>query len=483
MIKHSKIKVIPLIKAYRPKYPSYTDPNPIDHPDSRPYPFTMKMLHTLSAAGFLGTVMFSCGVQTQEYKGDSMPSVPKDILVNPFPLSATNLPYQPAMFGTGLPSRLSSREVSDVLNEAFTEEGLHIVKDTSIRIGNHMVPVSAYSPDTKIGYIWMDYRNYGDGMANSNNSSQDYSSKKSIKKNLKIQIKRLEKSYYENPEKFLEWQVKNDDYAASIKADLDVNLPLQKAGKQRENFIKNRIQEFVLQSIINQALENKQDNFRNKWERSAVTHLDDKEELYITLTQIGGAAHLYYFEPSDLVQLEKTVERIDKEKSKKSWVKHSDAFIELLKVGNPNAIKKNPEYRALLIDIALSADYTKWKDRHDEILKFIDREQISLKELESIADNCDKEYHVAPISQRDARSIYQVDYWRGAEEIRKLKKQRNLEPDALKVVEIQEKIEKFYEREASKSEEREKEAIREQSLRLQKDMKGYIRWAKSQIGY
>ncbi len=477
------LKVTPLVKAYRPKYPSFSDPNPLDHPESRPYPFTLKMLHRLSAAGFLGTVMFSCGVQAPNYKGASDSKTSQDSLINPFPISATNLPYQPAMFGTGLPSRLSSREVVEVLNEAFTAEGLHVVKDTSIKIGDQFIPVSAYSPETKIGYILMNSSNHGDGMIKGKYGVEESNSVKTRKKDLKFQIERSIKSYNSDPIKFLSWQAGKDEYAASIKTELKLNLPLQGSEKKQQKYLKKKVTEYVLQSRINRVINNEQDNVRIKWERSAVTHQNDKEDVYVTLSRIGSACNLHSFKPDQLNKLEEVVLRIDKATNRKAWLKHSNALIELLEVGNTNRIRGNTKYRELLIDIVSNPDYTTWEERCHEIRELVDIVQLSYEELESIADNCDKEYHIAPFSIRDDRTVYRMDYQYDNEEMSALMKKARAETDMTKKAKLNAELAALRVVANSEMDKRRNEAIRAQSLRLQEDMKGYIRWAKSQIGY
>jgi len=485
MIRKKKIEVRPLKKSYQPKYPSYADPNPLDHPESKPYPFTLKMMNSLSAAGFLGTIMFSCGAQTKaQIDHDTISPITQDSLKNTFPISATNLPYHPAMFGTGLPSRLSSRDVIDVLNLAFTEEGLNPVLDTTLRIDGQSIPVSAYDPKTKIGYIWMDYDNYGEGMiekryASRKNKKQN--SRKSIRKRLKSDIDHLVESYNQDPFNFLKWRVQNNNYAAEFKAKLGAELSVIEDENARQKYLKKEITKYTLQARVNRVLENNQDSFRNRWSRSAIKHIEDKEDLYITLNQIGGVSNLYSFEPNELNILMEAIADLDIHTHKKDWNKHSKALIDLLSVGAPSSIQRHPKYRTLLLDIVASSDYRKWKSRHEEILTLIDNEQISFKELKALDGN--DEYFIAPVSRRDDRSTYRPDYYHRSEEMQALRKQMRAEDDPAKKVLLQKEWEKLVEILQEKEEEIEKEAIRAKAIKLQEDMRGYIRWAKNQIGY
>ena len=97
-----KLKVQPIRKYKTPKYPSHLDKNPIDHPETLPYPFKEKMLHGLFIMGLVAT--------PYGFAVENNPNVE-----NPFPFQKTGLPHMSAMFGTGLPEHLSSKEARSTI--------------------------------------------------------------------------------------------------------------------------------------------------------------------------------------------------------------------------------------------------------------------------------------------------------------------------------------------------------------------------------
>jgi len=180
MKKKNTLKVKPLRKYNTPVYPSYLDKNPIDHPDTLPYPFSYKALQALTAAGIL--VGVSCN--TTKTSNDSTTSVqptrteqgpvtnlpttnsdaPQDSLSNPFSFESMGVPFMPAMFGTGMPSRLTSEEARETINRVFREEGIKLKSNYKYKQTDLNVTLDGYDANQKIGYVWVDYSKMSAGM-------------------------------------------------------------------------------------------------------------------------------------------------------------------------------------------------------------------------------------------------------------------------------------------------------------------------------
>ncbi len=170
MKKKNTLSVKPLRRYNTPIYPSYLDKNPIEHPDTLPYPFTYKALQALAAAGIL--VGASCS-PTKEGSNNLLATpqqeVVQDSLTNPFAFENLRIPYRPAMFGTGMPARLSREDARTVIYQVFVEEGLNPKKNYHYKNDSISVVLDGFDPKSNIGYIWVDGYNMGGGIVAARN--------------------------------------------------------------------------------------------------------------------------------------------------------------------------------------------------------------------------------------------------------------------------------------------------------------------------
>ncbi len=167
--KKNTLSVKPLRRYNTPVYPSYLDKNPIEHPDTLPYPFTYKALQVLAAAGILmGT---SC---SSEKTPSSMDSATQNSLVNPFPFENLDIPFIPPMHGTGLPARLKSEQARETIHKVFREEGIKLEENYVYTKNGINVKLDGYNAKRNIGFVWLDYENQGAGVINSWRSNFQY---------------------------------------------------------------------------------------------------------------------------------------------------------------------------------------------------------------------------------------------------------------------------------------------------------------------
>lgn len=146
------LQVQPLRRYAKPRYPAHSDPNPMDHPEALPYPFSQRVLDWALAVGVLGA------------GGCDMLSEPKPLLVNPFRYEQMGLPYEPVMFGTGQPERLESKKIREVAKQVCLSEGLDFVENYAWTDGRRAFPVSFMDTTLKIGIAVLapgeEHRNY-----------------------------------------------------------------------------------------------------------------------------------------------------------------------------------------------------------------------------------------------------------------------------------------------------------------------------------
>ncbi len=158
MKKKNTLHVKPLRRYNTPAYPSYLDKNPIEHPDTLPYPFTYKALQVLAGAGILvGSVAVSgCGV------------------LSPFKFKDMNVPFRTSSFGTGTASRLSSEEAREVIDRVFKEEGIYLQKNYEYKKGEVSALLDGFDLKRNIGYVWIDGYKMGDDMMTSHQKTTAY---------------------------------------------------------------------------------------------------------------------------------------------------------------------------------------------------------------------------------------------------------------------------------------------------------------------
>jgi hypothetical protein len=143
-----QLEIKPVLRYNKAKYPRYTDPNPLDDPQALPYPFSKRMLEWAVTLGIFGAT--ACEGVTQE-------------VGNTFTFDKTGLPYMPAMFGTGLPDQLSSKEIRGIVLRISKDEGLNVEENVPWKYSEvyleMLFPISVFDEDKKIGFAILDGEN------------------------------------------------------------------------------------------------------------------------------------------------------------------------------------------------------------------------------------------------------------------------------------------------------------------------------------
>lgn len=141
--------VRPPRRTYQPKYPSFADPNPLLHPETMPYPFTRRFAEWVAAGGLIGALALgSSGLAAQ---------TTTDSLYNPFLLETAGVPYRPVMYGTGLPQRLSTQEVVTAVRRAFASSGIELKDNVWLKDEDLGAYLDGYSEKDKIGFMLLAY--------------------------------------------------------------------------------------------------------------------------------------------------------------------------------------------------------------------------------------------------------------------------------------------------------------------------------------
>lgn len=131
---------------------------------------------------------------------------------HPFTTQATNL-LKASSTTDKLESRLNKYDITYALDEVLLSEGLAIESDMTINHAGVNIPMTTYDPETKIGYLLIDYDRLGAGL-----SDKTLGKAKNIKQ-CKIDflnfIDQGVELYFDNEEKFL------DDVFGKVDEELD----------------------------------------------------------------------------------------------------------------------------------------------------------------------------------------------------------------------------------------------------------------------
>ena len=148
MAKQPLPPVRPPRRPYRPRYPGYADPNPLEHPETRPYPFTNRFVDAVKKGGLAGALLLG---------GGAVKAQSADTLYNPFPLESAGVPYRPVMFGTGLPERLSTDTALAVIQRVFAAENINLDERVEYTADGVSVFLDGYDTEQRIGFVLLSW--------------------------------------------------------------------------------------------------------------------------------------------------------------------------------------------------------------------------------------------------------------------------------------------------------------------------------------
>jgi hypothetical protein len=155
-MKKTPLSVSPVRRYRRPKYPSWQDKNPLEHPETVPYPLRKKVMHVLAASGIASSLVFA-GTQCTEANPATKYGIHPDSLYNPFPFQVLGLPYHSPAFGTGQPERMKEKEIRSIIEKIAAEHGLHLQPDYLFQSGENVILLNGFDPEHKIGYVFISH--------------------------------------------------------------------------------------------------------------------------------------------------------------------------------------------------------------------------------------------------------------------------------------------------------------------------------------
>jgi len=434
-----KLSVKPLRRCNTPVYPSYRDKNPIEHPDTLPYPFTYKALNILATAGILvgSALMSGCGV----------------LVKNPFKFKDMNIPITTVLSGSRSSSRLNSEEARDIINKVFQEEGIYLQENYDYKKGEVRALLDGFDPKSNIGYVWIDGNKMGSGMVVSHQKTTAYDG---------IRALTVLNNKTDEIVPFLKEVIEDTGDTLKFNERLEVS---QKITTEEEKRLAYKAL-YIDICIVNKKEEKyKPDYTYIKSFLDSDIAFEEKEKIFILFRRLGRSVSAYAEKDvlseivSEIVTLQDEVERIQQ-------FNNFSAFL---------AVRNFEKYKKIENGSAQKVLAIKDKKRMAEEIQRLGFEyldgKISLEEAKQL-QGMYKGDCIAPISVRDGRFYYKLGYAFTKREGRKL-----------------EKIQKKHSKEEYHKARREiiktakKRDSKAATLKtLETEVRRYIRWAKLQSG-
>jgi len=466
MKKKSNLIVRPLRRYPAPRYPSHTDPNPLDHPASLPYPFSQRVLSWALATGLV-TGAGTLSSQT--------PSPAENAPHNPFTLPNIGLPYMPISFGTGLPDRLDEKEIRTAIENGFSAEGITLQKQQVWQGKMGEIVLDGYNADTKIGYVILGYRRLGEGTIKG-------SGRRSLSTHLDPQeLSPLEVSINAEYQTALNNQFKSGEYWMKV---LPANISperkhlyegMYKSGKAGEGIDKRLFTDFYLETrYLSHPDGYAQPVLALLQAIVATPKKGNHDALLEDLFEINRQG-LFIRKPpiASLIGAVDTLTNIAFDLVKNEGGQQQQSHLAAIKVLTtaslevpyfPNQDRLIALFQRTAKRLQEQRDWTALRDA----LKEYQAAKADMEEIrEMLGDADEKKQFIIPISYHEAQTIVKPSY----PEIGKMPDE--ISKDAAK-------REEWYRTQQTKAHEK---ALAEAMQRLENDVRVYIQWAKSQGRY
>jgi hypothetical protein len=217
-----------------------------------------------------------------------------------------------------------------------------------------------------------------------------------------------------------------------------------------------------------------------EWKLSAAQMIDEPDRFF---GFVGMIENIRIYNPTDELtkRLNEQIIEIVIETDSKEWLNRSNAIFTLFNVNEDPGLFSKLSYKELLTDILSNKNYSKWNKRYSEITNLGDKENITLKELNSLNRLAIKNgLFIAPISILDDRMIYDMEEEKYLENLANLRAQISESESKPERKELQKELLELSRYRATEYVKIRHEAKAKSIVKLQADMCDYIQWAKNQ---
>ncbi len=412
------LKVKPARSIYTPKYPSYADKNPLLYPETRPYPFRHRFIKWMSTGGLASMMLLSANELSAQSKVDT--------LYNPFPLENAGVPYQPSMFGTGLPQRIQSKDARAAIRKAFADSGIQLEEKVWLEEGSVGVFLDGYSAKEKIGFVYMDHRNMDASFKKMNPTTVEYLKKlkEAVKKNKKLkedikkrnaQVKKNFLFFVEHKDRHLA-QLSRSREKEEVKIFMDQLTSLEPK-EENETLFNTYTLQFELAGIW-EGFEG-----RAPFMKEFFQHVDERFEdtvekvilkrYVLGFELLGGGTSEYKTKILSELQGIKAIE------SNEKFIEHFLILNRFMTYNEYGRRQNTREEYNLKLKIMNAYPLTEWFEHLEELDLHYDQNFISLKEARQIdLKNKKGTQFIAPISARGPLTIIKSERLANAEDLR-----------------------------------------------------------------
>jgi hypothetical protein len=386
----SLLQVKPATRYQKPRYPSHAEPNPLDHPQALPYPFSQRLLDWALAAGLLG--IGAC-------QFDRGPVV----ISNTFTFDKTGLPYHSPTFGTGQPDHLEAKEMREVALRICREEGLTVREDILWEKkrdywGDLDFPISLYDDKHRIGISILSYDNlhhsaiegFGRYWGLDNTYETWESAWSTFSRGSSEDIR-----YWLNIEQRATWTADEKHlYDLFLKAAF-TDIPDSEKWLFYKMYLRYRHDGINQQVLLN--------------ERAVARAIQNKSEvaLKLELGRNDARRKLLEIRPEKNWDAKVLQQYTDSYLESESKVLRSLDFIIALLNGYVYYSKPEQEQLRLAVDLFFHSYRPQWQEEVIGLVADYDRTRFDIDEVQQLDELAnDKEIFVAPVSFNDKRFLY-----------------------------------------------------------------------------
>jgi hypothetical protein len=251
-------------------------------------------------------------------------------------------------------------------------------------------------------------------------------------------------------------------------------------GNQRE-YLELVLQEFKKKLEVEELTSKESKSLFDEWKLSAAEMLEEPDRFFGFANMIDN---IRLYRPTQVLtkRFNEQIIEIVIETDSKKWWNRSKAIFALFNVNEDPGLFSKQSYKTLLADILSNKNYKDWVERYDEIKELSDKENISLKELNSLNRLAIKNgIFIAPISILDDRMIYDMEEEKYLASLSSLRTQIAESKSKSERIELQKELLELSQYRATEYSKIRQEAKAISITKLQADMCDYIQWAKNQI--
>ena len=346
--------------------------------------------------------------------------------------------------------RLNKYDIKKSLLPTLECRGLNLEKNVTLTIGDMMIPLTAYDHSYKIGYVWLDYNLFGEGLID--NSLTHFKTQKQAEQLLLKQVEMGIELYIDDAEQFM-IDIFGDDPLEELEEDIEddeeVISELSKMEFENEKDFYNYIKTQKIK-LPKYQIDNSVNSIREKWDffeevysdeemlyrlgqeikigasefqknedrqefleliflgfkkqivlnelnqKRTKTCIDDwifsaAEKLDDPIRFLGFVERVKHFDhlnsKSNLSKaMESEILKITLTSSTKKWWEHSQALISLLQANKTPVTNSTSAYEHMISRIITDHSHKEWPDHYHLINELSNKLTISKSELKSLAN-------------------------------------------------------------------------------------------------